>query len=85
MYKSGDKIKTENSYTIVTKNGTLYRTLPSGYVLEGIVVDVVDSFYQNDDNVNKLIMERISKNPSGNKLKKEYVLWQRKSNEEIII
>lgn len=71
-------------YTIETKLGTLYKPLPKGYMLKGIIKKIESSFYQNDDNVLKLSIERISHSPKGCRLRNSYLLWFRLSNETYI-
>ena len=86
----GDNIKIRDDnmspygYTIFTPNGTLWRNLPKNYILEGKVVKSNQSFYQSDNNVTQLHIERTSPSPAKAKLRSEFVIWQRNSNNEII-
>jgi len=80
----GDKLSKTSGYTIETSLGTLWRSLPKDYILIGKVIDKKKSFYQNNNDVNELTLERTSKNPNGKNLRKNYIVWQL-SNGKIIL
>jgi len=76
ILSKGDILIQDDHYTIETKKGTLWKPLKKGYILKGRVIAIKKSFFQNLNNVNKITMERISDSPKGERLRKNYYVWQ---------
>lgn len=74
---------TAHGYTILTSAGTLWRPLPKNYKLKGKVTEVKDRSYQNYD-AYELSLERISPNPRGVRLRRNYQMWYLKSSGKLV-